>query len=384
VNADGVNHVSSVLSKTAMIGRRKFICGLALVAARPGWAQILTPPNQRIDPRPALPGSIERETVAELPPYRPDSTVSAALRLWGHGNRNLPWMRNLVNLWEMGFRRFHPAAGIDYKMYGTSSGIPALFTGIGDIAILGEEILAPAAAAFERFKGYPPTAIEIMTGSLDVRNFDYAQQVFVHRDNPLEHLTLAQLDAILGAEHRRSDRNIRTWGELKLRGVWATRDIVPYSWAIDDSFGYYLQNAVLLGSHRWNPALREFTHITLADGSIYDHGQQILDALAKDPAGIAVSNIRYAGPDVKPIALGARDEGPFVQANKATLIDRSYPLARSLPAVIDRPPDMAVQPAVREFLRYVISRDGQAMVAQDGRYLPLAAAVAARQARMLA
>ena len=159
---------------------------------------------------------------------------------------------------------------------------------------------------------------------------------------------------------------------------------MPYSWAIDDSFGYYLQNAVLLGSHRWNPDLREFAHILFPDGSIYDHGQQILDALAKDPAGIAVSNIRYAGPAVKPIALGRTDEGPFVEANKATLIDRSYPLARSLPAVIDRAPDMAIEPAVREFLRYIISRDGQAMVAQDGRYLPLAPNVAARQARVLA
>lgn len=367
-----------------MLARRNFIGGLALLAARPAWCQILTPANQRIDPRPSPAGGIERLTVAKLPPYRPQASVSAAIRLWGHGNRKLPWMRNLADLWEAGFRQFHPAARVDYQMYGTSSGIPALFTGIGDIAILGEEVLAPASAAFERFKGYPPTAIEIMTGSLDVRNFDYAQQVFVHRDNPLEHLTLAQLDGVLGAEHRRSAQNIRAWGDLGLGGRWRTVKIVPYSWAIDDSFGYYLQNAVLLGSHRWNPDLREFAHILFPDGSIYDHGQQILDALAKDPAGIAVSNIRYAGPAVKPIALGRTDEGPFVEANKATLIDRSYPLARSLPAVIDRAPDMAIEPAVREFLRYIISRDGQAMVAQDGRYLPLAPNVAARQARVLA
>jgi len=367
-----------------MLTRRSFIGGVALVAAGQASGQILTPADQRIDPHPAPPDSIERRTVAQLPGYRPEVPVSATLRLWGHGNRKLPWMRNLANLWEKGFRRFHPAASIDYQMYGTSSGIPSLFTGIGDIAILGEEILAPAAAAFERFKGYPPTAFEIMTGSLDVRNFDYAQQVFVHRDNPLDHLTLAELDAILGAEHRRSSRNIRLWGELGLHGRWAGREIVPYSWAIDDSFGYYLQNAVLGGSHRWNPALREFVHITYPNGSIYDHGQQILDALAKDPDGIAVSNIRYAGPAVKPVALSATDNGPFVQATKASLIDRSYPLARTLPAVIDRPPDMSIVPAVREFLRYLISRDGQEMVAEDGRYLPLAPDLAMSQARLLA
>ena len=197
-----------------MLARRNFIGGLALLAARPAWCQISTPANQRIDPRPSPAGGIERLTVAKLPPYRPQASVSAAIRLWGHGNRKLPWMRNLADLWEAGFRQFHPAARVDYQMYGTSSGIPALFTGIGDIAILGEEVLAPASAAFERFKGYPPTAIEIMTGSLDVRNFDYAQQVFVHRDNPLEHLTLAQLDGVLacrtppvGAKHSRLGRS---------------------------------------------------------------------------------------------------------------------------------------------------------------------------------
>ncbi|HJP68383.1 MAG TPA: hypothetical protein VJ846_05735 [Sphingomicrobium sp.] len=367
-----------------MLSRRSVIGGIALMASPPAWSHILTPANQRIDPRPAAPGSIELRTIAELPPYRPEVTVSATLRLWGHGNRKLPWMRNLVDLWGKGFQRFHPTARIDYQMYGTSSGVPALFTGIGDIAILGEELLAPETTAFEHFKGYPPTAIPIMTGSLDVRNFDYAQQVFVHRDNPLQHLSLAQLDAILGAEHRRSRRNIRRWGELGIGGHWAHRPIIPYSWAIDDSFGYYLQNAVLAGSHRWNPALREFSHIIYPDGSIYDHGQQILDALAKDPNGLAISNIRYASPKVRPVALGTGSSGPFVQAGKASLIDGSYPLARTLPAVIDRPPDMVIPPVVREFLRYLISRDGQAMVARDGRYLPLSRDLAARQARLLA
>src|SRR5579872_6461948 len=99
-----------------MIARRSFIGALALVAARPCWCQILTPANQRIDPKPAPRGSIERLTVAKLDAYQPEARVSSRIRLWGHGNRNLPWMRNLVDLWETGFRQYHPAARIDYKM----------------------------------------------------------------------------------------------------------------------------------------------------------------------------------------------------------------------------------------------------------------------------
>lgn len=366
------------------LSRRSVVAGLVAGVAARASAQRLTPAVQKIDPRPALPGSFEVRTVAAIPPYAPRESVAGAIRLWGHGNRKLPWMEHLIGLWEQGFARFHPGARIDYHMYGTSSGIPALFNGRGDLAILGEEILPDAAKAFERFKGYPPTGVQLMTGSVDIRNFDYAQQVFVHRDNPLARLTLVELDGILGTEHRRGGRNVRRWGELGLTGNWAAREIVPYSWAIDDSFGFYMQNAVLEGSHRWNPALREFAHINNPDGTIYDHGQQILDALAKDPFGIAVSNIRYAGPDVKAIALAATSAGPFLQASKETLIEQNYPLARTLPAVIDRPPDGRVAPIVIEFLRFVVSREGQELVNRDGRYLPLSATAAAEQMRILA
>lgn len=367
-----------------MITRRAVIGGTLASLATGAGAQRLTPAIQKIDPRPALPGSIEMRTVAQMPPYRPRERVSGAIRLWGHGNRKLPWMHHLIDLWGEGFAKFHPDARIDYHMYGTSSGIPALFNGRGDLALLGEEILPDAAAAFERFKGYPPTGVQLMTGSMDIRNFDYAQQVFVHRDNPIERLTLVELDAILGTEHRRGSRNVRLWGDIGLGGDWASRAIVPYSWAIDDSFGFYLQNAVLEGSHRWNPALNEFAHINNADGTIYDHGQRILDALARDRYGIAVSNIRYAGPEVKPLALAATSIGPFVQADKASLIDQSYPLARTLPAVIDLPPDGRINPLVAELLRFILAREGQELVNRDGRYLPLSPAVAAEQMRILA
>lgn len=304
--------------------------------------------------------------------------------MWGHGNRKLPWMHYLVHQWAEDFQGFHPGARIQTHLYGTSSGIPALYNGLGDVALLGEEILPYAARAFERVKGYAPIGIELMTGSLDIRNFDYAQMVFVHHTNPLTQMSLVELDAILGTEHRRGTRNIRRWGELGLSGSWAGRAITPYSWAIDDSFGFYLRNAVMLGSHRWNSELRGFAHINNADGTIYDHGQQILDALARDPAGIAVSNIRYAVPDVKPLALAHTPAGPFVSASEASLIEQSYPLARTLPAVIDRAPDGRVDPKVREFLRYVLSREGQEAVNRDGRYLPLSPAAAENERRKLA
>src|SRR5260370_39966161 len=109
---------------------------------------------------------------------------------------------------EEGFRKFQPAVQIENKMYGTASAIGALYPGAADLTILGEEIHAPAAAAFERVMHYPPLGIDIATGSLDVRHFDYAHSFFVHTDNPITKLTLTQLDAIFGSQHRRGTRSL--------------------------------------------------------------------------------------------------------------------------------------------------------------------------------
>ena len=324
------------------------------------------------------------EVVAQLPAFQPAAAPAGVIRLWGHGSFSRPFMRLLVARWAKGFARFHPDITIREETYGTSSAIPALALGAGDLAILGEEILPEAVDTFKRMKSYEPLGLDLATGSVDVRNFDYAQMFFVHRDNPLARLTLTQLDAIFGAEHRRgAPRNLRTWGDLGLTGEWADQPITPYGWKTDDSFGFYLEQTLLAGSHRWNDALKEFVHITRPDGTIYDHGQQALDALAHDRCGIAVSNVRYAGPDVKALAVAERDGSPYVAVTARTLIDGEYPLTRRIPAYLDRQPGGPVEPKVKEFLRYILSREGQQDILDDGRYLPLSPALVAAQLRKL-
>ena len=332
----------------------------------------------------AAPTGIEAEVLKDFPRYAPAQKISGTIRVWGHGSFKRPFMRRLLALWEEGFRRWHPEITVEHDLYGTSSAIPALFTGVGDLALLGEEILAEAEDTFFRATGRAPLGIDVATGSVDVRNFDYAQMFYVHRDNPLARLTLAQLDAVFGAEHRRgAPKNFRTWGDLGLTGEWAARPVNLYGWRIDDSFGIYLETHLLNGSHRWNNALREFAHVNRPDGTIYDHGQQILDALAADKFGLAVSNVRYASPLVKPLAIGARDGGPFVAVTKRTLIAQEYPLTRLIPIYLDRVPGRPVEPRLKEFLLYILSREGQADVARDGGYLPLSPAAASAQRKKL-
>jgi len=322
---------------------------------------------------PAAPGPASDETgfVASLPGYAPSAPVSGTIRIWGHGSFKRDFMGALVRRWAEDFGRHHPAVVFENKMYGTASAIGALYTGAGNVALLGEELSPAAAAAFRRVKGYAPTGIQVATGSLDVNFFDYAHMVFVHRDNPLTQLTLAQLDAIFGDEHRRGPKNIRTWGELGLTGEWADRPIQPYSWKIEEDFALFFREAVLENSHRWNAATREYVHVIRADGTQYDHGLQILDALAQDRFGIAISNVRYANPQVRALALARDAGGPFYAATKANLIAQNYPLTRIIPIFIDRPPGQPVEPVVREFLLYVLSREGQQALVEQSAYLPL-------------
>lgn len=324
------------------------------------------------------PDPVALAVVADLPPYSAEAPVSGVIRLWGHGSFRRDFMGGLVKGWIADFQTHHPDVRFEYLMYGTASAIGALYTGAGDIAILGEEISPAARRAFIRAKGYPPTGIEVATGSVDVNFYDYAHMIFVHKDNPIQSLSLDDLDALFGAENRRSGRQARTWGDLGLTGEWADRPIRPYGWKTDVDFALFFRERVLEDSHRWNPAIEEFEHLKRPDGSQYDHGQRILDRLAQDPGGIAISNVRYGVPDARVVPLAWRHGEPGVAPTPATLIDQTYPLTRIIPAYVDVPPGQPMAPAQREFLRYILSRDGQAALIAHSGYLPLGPAPRAR------
>jgi phosphate transport system substrate-binding protein len=290
-----------------------------------------------------------------------------------------------MKAWQDGFHRYQPDVRFKLTLYGTASVVGALYEDATDIGVLGEEVHPSSAAAFLRVKHYPPLALAIATGSVRVKNFAAANIFYVNRDNPLAGITLAQLDGILGSEHRRGLGNLRTWGQLGLTGEWADKPIHPYTWLLAESFCLYLQRAILEDSHEWNSAVTEFVAGKRADGSPYDDGEQILDAVSNDRYGIGVSCLPFLKPHhrVKALAIAACAGGPYVSATERTAIDESYPLTRFIPAVIDRPPGRPVEPKVREFLRYLLSRDGQADFVRTTGYLPLSQAMISEQLKKL-
>jgi phosphate transport system substrate-binding protein len=293
-------------------------------------------------------------------------------------------MRAVVVRWQQGFRKYHPDVAITTNHIGTDVAVAGLYTDSADIALLGREPTASEVQAFEWIFRYRPSRVEIMNGSLEAPGKSPALAVFVHKDNPLSKLTLAQLDAIFGYEHRRGLDNIRTWGQLGLGGEWASRPINLYARDVTSGTGRFFRQFVLNDSRNMNwDRLQEYSDWKSPDGSVIDADRQIADQLSQDRFGMAVSSLRFIGPQLKPLPLAAEAGGPFVEATRESVIARKYPLARTCVALINRPPGRAIDPAVREFLRYVLSQEGQAEVAGEGEFLPLDAHVAGIEFRKL-
>jgi phosphate transport system substrate-binding protein len=301
----------------------------------------------------------------DLPSYHPPPGLAGAIRIWGD-----PHMGGVLKNWQDGFRRHHPEVQFEATLKGTDTAMAGLYTGVADLALMGREADTTETMGFAWVLKHPPLGIEASTGSLDAPDKSFAPVLFVHRDNPVSRLTLAQLDAVFGCERRRGPKpEARRWGQLGLLGEWADKPIHPYGPPLDSDVAEFFGRVVLLGSLKWNCDLTE--------------GGLSLEALADDPTGIAVSSLRYASARVKPLALAAEDGAAYVAPTRETVAARTYPLARSTTVYVDRTPGKPLEPRVEHFLRYVLSGEGQCDVAREGDYLPLPPEVARQQLQKL-
>jgi phosphate transport system substrate-binding protein len=291
------------------------------------------------------------------------------------------------------------------KLPSSDAAFPALVTGVADLGPDGSEPSLTETLAFFEVHGYPVTSITVASGAFDVEGKSNGPVVFVQQDNPLTQLTVKQLDGIFGSERtgglrgfqwsptsaRGPEENIRTWRQLGLKGEWADKPIQTYGHAPYGT-GRFFQWKVLQGGDKWNPNYREYVESGSKSVADEDKAEQRLglqhmlkNELANDRYGIGWSIMPQARgvTGIKSIALAWRDGGPYVAPSKETFQDRSYPLVRSIYIYLNRPPTKNVEPKLKEFLRYVLSREGQETVARHGSYLPLPAALAREELKKL-
>jgi phosphate transport system substrate-binding protein len=307
----------------------------------------------------------------KLPPYVASRQVSGTIRVWGHGAAGKDYIESLMRGWEEGFAKVQPQVHFENELYGTASAVGALYTGKGELAVMGREIWPMETEAFTDVKGYPPTNVDIVTGSVDIRNKEFALTFVVNAKNPLKHLSLEDVRRIFGV----TAKPVKTWGDLGLTGEWAQRPVHVYGFEIARGFGYYLQQRAFGGSEIWNPDLVEMADQPKAGGGLYDAGQRVVDAVAENPDGIGFSSALYRADGVRIIPLGRTKYGPFLLPTRDTVAAHSYPLIQMITAFYDKRGKET--PAVEEFLRYVLSRQGQAVVAAEGDFTPLTPHLAA-------
>lgn len=339
----------------------KLLCGLLLVSmAGPGWAQ--------------LP---QHEDVSDVQAYEAQRQVSGTIRVYG--NNYIP---ALMKRWEEGFRKFQPGVTFTTNLPGTEAAMAGITSGIADISFIGREGYRSEIRGFKGRFGYEPVGIEISSGSFGTPHKTFSLEIFTHASNPLKGLTMAQAEAIFGCAGA-DGKKIRTWGDLGLTGEIARHAIHVYGYQFDTGMAGYFNRVVLHDAGTWNAELKDFDNGRDSKGEVINAGVYILKALAADPDGIAFANLQYANAEVKQIGLAEHAGGPYVAATPETIWDQSYPLHRFSTLYINRKPGTAVDPKVKEFIRYILSREGMQAVADDGAYTPINEHVAAAQRKKL-
>src|SRR5215469_8792931 len=311
--------------------------------------------------------------------YVPQSSVSGAIRIWGDTA-----LTQVMSALEDGFSRRQPNVHFEMHLMGTGTAMAGIYTGVADLAFMGRASTPKEIMAFEWVFQYKPAELEVMSGAFTGEERSPALAVFVHRDNPVSHLSLPQLDAILSCEPRRGLTSIRTWRELGIVDNWAGKPIHVYTFDTETGTGRFLEHVVLDDNRKWAwDRIREFKGAERMHGSVENASQQILRALSQDRYGIAIATLGYSNRSLKALALANTSSGPFYEATRQTLIERKYPLTRSIFAYFNRAPGKPVDAKLAEFLRFILSDDGQEIISREGKFLPLPRALVDQGRRKL-
>jgi len=283
-------------------------------------------------------------------PYPPASGVSGTLKSIGSDSLN-----NLMTLWSEGFRARYPSVRIEIEGKGSSTAPPALIEGTAQFGPMSRPMKGAEVDAFVKRFGYEPASFRSAVDAL---------AVFVHKDNPVACLTLAQLDAVFSKTRRGgAAADVRTWGELGLTGDWAQAAVSLYGRnSASGTYGYFKEVALFDGDYK--DTVKE------QPGS-----STVVQGVASDRYGIGYSGVGYATADVRAVPIAASAGEPCHPATAERAYAGEYPIARFLYVYLNKPPNAPLDPLRAEFVRFVYSRQGQEAVVKDG-YFPVPASVA--------
>lgn len=281
----------------------------------------------------------------DLPVYQKVSGVSGNLSSVGSDT-----LANLMTLWAEEFKRTYPNVNIQIQAAGSSTAPPALTESTSNIGPMSRMMKSKEVAMFEKKHGYKPTPIAVAIDAL---------AVYVHKDNPVEGLTIPQVDAIFSSTRKCGAKDdIANWGQAGVSGELANKTIQLYGRnSVSGTYGYYKKKALCKGDFK--------SSVNEQPGSA-----SVVQSVSASLNGIGYSGIGYKTAGVKAVPLAKKDGKPFVAATPENAVNGTYPLSRLLYVYVNKAPNKAIEPVVGEFLKLVLSKKGQEDVAKDG-YIPL-------------
>ncbi|HET9490961.1 MAG TPA: phosphate ABC transporter substrate-binding protein [Methylomirabilota bacterium] len=282
--------------------------------------------------------------------YKASSGVSGNVNSIGSDTLN-----NLMTLWAETFNKFYPNVKIQIEGKGSATAPPALIAGTAQLGPMSRPMKGTEIDQFEKRFGYKPVAVRVAVDAL---------AVYVNKDNPIKCMTMAQVDAVFSKSRRYGYReDIKTWRQLGLTGEWASRPLSIYGRnSASGTYGFFKEHALKNGDYK--------DEVKEQPGSA-----SVVQGVTVDRYGIGYSGIGYATAGVRAVPLAAKEGGKCFDAVPDNAYSGDFPLSRFLYVYVNRAPGKTLDPITREYLRLVLSREGQEVVIKDG-YFPIPASIA--------
>jgi phosphate transport system substrate-binding protein len=288
-----------------------------------------------------------------LPTYEKASGVSGNLSSVGSDT-----LANLMTLWAEEFKRLYPNVNIQIQAAGSSTAPPALTEGTSNIGPMSRMMKDKEIESFEQKYGYKPTPVAVAIDAL---------AVFAHKDNPIEGMSIDQVDAVFSSTRKcGAAADVTSWGQLGLDGALADKSIQLFGRnSVSGTYGYFKSKALCKGDFRNN--------VNEQPGSA-----SVVQSVSTSLNGLGYSGIGYKTSSVRALPLAKKEGDAFIEATAENAIAGKYPLSRFLYVYVNKKPGEALPPLEREFVKLVLTKTGQEVVVKDG-YYPLPAKVVEKQ-----
>lgn len=298
-------------------------------------------------------GAQEKITIdPKVAPYAKIGGVSGNLSAMGSDT-----MINLMTLWREAFVKQYPGANLTVEGKGSATAPPALAAGTAQFGQMSRPMKPEEMEAVEKKYGFKPTEIAVALDALSV---------YVNKDNPLEKISIYQLQCIFA----KSNRSFNVWGDLGLTGEWATRPISLYGRnSASGTYAFFKEHALAKADYK--DTVKE------QPGSA-----AVIQGVTGDLAGIGYSGIGYLTSGVKTLPIVGRTSNEPVMPTYANVLSQKYPLSRALLIYVVKAPGKPLNPAVKEFIRFALSKEGQEIVVKE-QFMPLPAAMIEKQLKKL-